>query len=632
MVDKYRSSIVVVLLVISLILLSSIPDLLRIISGFLILFFIPGFTIGLVIFPKGDISMIERLSISISLSISLSIIAVFILDYFFKIPLTVETVFIELLSMSIFFFLIYFSVRHRHHISTNPRHSHIEIISMIIVLVFIFNLVYSIHQNYKYPYHTDEWYNIAYSVHIIENKGITLKTPFFKEQPSQMDLEIGSHLFLAEFFITTGLDPVLFYRFMPAIFACITAFTLYVFVRGSAGNFFAGIFSILFFASLKSNISVLGNWFLVPVVMGFPLLYSVYYSLTIGLKMRKFSFFLSATIVLLALTLVHPSLASFVYLTVTLHMIIFITIHTLKAIKNNTISKKIKKKIIVSLGILLLYIIPMLSFIYFIKFLWQGSLIETIKFFVTEFMIFGRLVNATGIYKPFFLVDFYGFIAIFLAVIGILYVIIKQRAGILVSGLAVALGIMLLYQFHGFTILIFYERIFYCALLCLAPLSGIGLFVVLKSLWIISNKYKLNTLILIILSLTISSLTQYIVFSDYYQYRDKIYRLIDDNEYNAIIWLMENEGMHNVIMARTRISDTIYPISRNYVVSPVPHCQNLGSRTKDSQRFFMSRCAGKKEILDRYTVDYVLVKFNINCDYLAEIYNKDGVIIYKYNS
>jgi len=272
----------------------------------------------------------------------------------------------------------------------------------------------------------------------------------------------------------------------------------------------------------------------------------------------------------------------------------------------------------------------MLSFIYFIRFLWQGSLIETIKFFVTEFMIFGQLVNATEVYKPFFLVDFYGLIAIFLSMIGILYVTIKQRAGILISGLAVALGIMLLYQFHGFTILIFYERVFYCALLCLAPLSGIGLFVVLKSLWIISNKYKLNTMIPTILSLIIISLTLYTVFSDYYQYEDKIYRLIDDNEYNAIIWLMENEGIHNVIMARTRISDTIYSISRNYVVSPVPHCQNLGSRTKDSRRFFMSKCDGKKEILDRYAVDYVLVKFHINCDYLAEIYNKDGVIIYEY--
>ena len=93
-------------------------------------------------------------------------------------------------------------------------------------LVFVFLLVYSPHFNYAYPYHTDEWHHISEAISLGENgSGIN---PYFKEKPRIVDYEIGYHFFLAGIFVFV--NPVLAYKFFPAIFACAAAIVLFIFV------------------------------------------------------------------------------------------------------------------------------------------------------------------------------------------------------------------------------------------------------------------------------------------------------------------------------------------------------------------------------------------------------------------
>ena len=73
-----------------------------------------------------------------------------------------------------------------------------KVIVLLLLLAFTFCLVYEIHSNYKYPFHTEEWQHLARGIQIIENKRILLKNPYYNTE--EMNLEIGFHIFLAEFF------------------------------------------------------------------------------------------------------------------------------------------------------------------------------------------------------------------------------------------------------------------------------------------------------------------------------------------------------------------------------------------------------------------------------------------------
>ena len=635
----------ILLLTISVLLLTFALGFFQMFFGFILLFFLPGYALTLTLFPGKEIDILERISLAIALSISVSVVSVFAANYFFGIPITSETIMAEILSLSGIFILIYFfrrpgsvagkgiSLSDIKSVS-EPRKRILSVFIILLILILTFNLIYRTHWNYPYPFHTDEWQHIAIGVQIVEDKSIRLTIPYYQDKPPYRNLEIGFHVFLAEFFLLTNKDLVLFYKFLPAIFACISAFILFVFIYKITGKFLAAIFSMLFFAGLKSNIFVLGSWFFVPLTMSFPLLYLVFYSLSEGLKEGSFPLLLSATIALLALALIHPSIASFAYMSITLYLILAV-LYSLTVIILYLVSKResFKKELGMLLkfpiqraaGILILFLVPFLSFLYFLKFLWKGSLVETLRYFVTDFMIFDGSLPVKELYKPLFLCDIYGLVGISLAIIGIIYVLIKKKGAILVSGISIALAIMALYQFHGFSILLLYERTTYCALLCLAPLSGIGLYVLT---YFIKNILKNSKVVSTVIALSLLFFVFLNTFSNYYFYEDKIYRMIDDDDYKAIKWLGENKGSYNIVLARPRISDAIYPISRNYVVAITPHggtAQNL----LDTRKFLMSGCEGRKNVLEKYQVDYVLVKFKIKCGFLEEIYHQGKDYIYE---
>jgi len=592
-------------------------------AAVILLFLLPGYALTHALFPRKKITGTERLALSIGLSLSVNIISVFATNYFLKIPITAATITATILALTAAFALAGTLRRKKHSCregDRQPRLSHSQLLVVLLVLAFTAALVYSPHNSYPYPFHTDEWQHLAKSTQIMEDGSIIQTNPYYKEKVYQQDMEIGFHVFLAEYFLLSCADPVLSYKLLPAAFACIGAFMLFVLVRRTTGSFLAALFSALFFASLKTNIFLLGPWYLIPLTMSFSLLYLTFYSMTEGLRKGSLPFFASATILLSALALIHPSIASFAYMTISLYLI-------LAAVRLGTSSSSLQNPLRTIGGIIMLYSVPFLSFFYFIKFLWQGSLAGTITYFATKFIFFGKTLLLGELYDPMLLLQFYGGAGMLLAAAGMIHVLAKRAGGIFASGMTVAVVIIGTYQFYGFTVLLPYERLLYCALLCLAPLSGIGLYAIIGLIrgWKASARWKLN----IIVPVLLVALIFLSVFSDYYTYEKKIYQLIDEVDYAAIRWLAEECGEHNIVLARPRIADAIYPISRNHVVAMEPRTPLDQKNSAEVRKFLMSGCEGRKEVLQEYGVDYVLVDFKIKCDFLEEIYNRGEDRIYR---
>ncbi|MFN3528174.1 MAG: hypothetical protein ACK4YO_03635, partial [Candidatus Altarchaeaceae archaeon] len=140
------------------------------------------------------------------------------------------------------------------------------------------------------------------------NKGLMEYTQNCEGIKKTLDLEIGFHIFLSELFLLTNADPVLSYKYLSALFAVISAFILFLIVKRY--HFYAAIFSILFFTSLRTDIVVMGLWFFAPLTMSIGMIYGVVLALIRGIKKGLAFFF----VLLLLCLLLHLSIQSLLYL------------------------------------------------------------------------------------------------------------------------------------------------------------------------------------------------------------------------------------------------------------------------------------------------------------------------------
>lgn len=638
--------------------------MLQTILSILLLFFVPGFALTLALFPKKEINIVERIGLSILLSISMSVLPIFLAGYFMHFEVTLTTILFNILFWTFLFEFIYLYRTRKIDFKFNPtnyltnltieKEKILKALLLALILVFVFYVVYEVHKDYPYPYHSDEWWHISQAVQIIDEKEIKQTEAYYKNDPYSMNLEIGFHIFLAEFFILSNQDPVLFYKFIPAIFACIASFILFILVYRI--NFYAALFSILFFSSLKTNISILGTWFFVPLTMSFPLIYGFFYFMSEGIKKNSFVLLFLSTIIITTIALIHPCSASWIYPVVIIYLIFLILFwlikHLIKHKELNLMGALLKNKKSV-LGVLILFSLPFVSFIYFFKLLWNETLEKTINSFITGFIVFEASLENKVIYEFSYLTNFYGSIMIFFAIVGIVYCI-QKRQFLLIAWASVMAGMFAIFFIPSlgalvhdfmhlakqppFMLLAFYERYVAYAGICLAPLAGIGLFALLNGVYQILNNlnknFKEEKIVFRVIAIIIAIILIYLIFSSaftgYYENKTKLYKLIDEDDYKAMKWLEENKGINNVVIARPEVSAGIYPISRNYVIFIA---LKRGSKEgQDIYDFFMGDCKTKREILVKYQVNYVLIDFKVKCSDLKLIYSENKKFIYEFES
>jgi len=473
---------------------------------------------------------------------------------------------------------------------------------LALILILTFFLIYTPHLSNPYPIHVDEWHHITEAIKLKQGK-----TPF-----GFSGLELGFHMILLIISIPTNL--VLIYQFLPAIWTAFTTLILFYITRQKTtqfkNNFFIAIFTIIFFASIRSNVNITGLWFFTPLTFSIPFIFLYFHLLTKGIEKQNKKLIIYSLIIMLFLLPIHAISVLFAIPIITIYLLI-------------NYKYLIKEYKFFSLFLL----IPIIGLLFY-------KFIMKIPFKI----LFNHLINSIqfkqgwGVLElnnsPF---ELYSLTAYILAIIGILFIFtykstLKKYLIYLLWPLIVLISIFIFKQ-TGISYLSPYQRNLYYLTISLPFLSALGLFYILELIKIqinkinIKNKKIVYKIIQIILIIIIISLT----FNFYFNLQNqvKLYRAIDTNDYQALEFLSQFPPAK--IMAPAMTSTAIFPISGH---NPVGTIVFYGNR-KDVEAFFQTTdCNIKNQILEKNKVKYIYSKQPIECNWEL-IYTKTNIFIYQ---
>ncbi|MFH0860565.1 MAG: hypothetical protein V1921_05145 [Candidatus Altiarchaeota archaeon] len=478
----------------------------------------------------------------------------------------------------------------------------------LLILVLTFSTVYSVHKNYRFPLHADEWQHLALSIQIMEEEGLSSLNPY--DLSLHVDTEPGFHILVSEILMITGVEPVTYYRFLPAIFACISNIMLFAFVWKLTKNRGIGFLSMIFFSTLKSNVNILGPVFLVPLTASIPLIYLFFLTVHQALAWKSMRRVYTLISVWIALFLIHPISAAFTA------FVCFI--YALTEYKR---TMDLMRKLSVFI------VIPVAVFVVFIRSLeehWGGG----ITYIFVDHIVYEYGWGKTEILYA--LHDFYGYTPLLLALLGLIVEARRKEPLVPLWSLYAALNIYA-YGFLEATVIAPFQRMLYYAMLGLTVLSGIGLYRLLDyvrtSLQRITLEARLRGYVTqIAITLTLAAVF-YVSFSTYFDFptRAKLYQVIEEDEYSAIRWIGDNYGGDNIVLADTWTSIAVYPITRNRVVGFVSaHIESDGDDFADE--FFKSDCINMASMIEREGISLVITKERISCPGIELVYGNKTLV------
>ena len=458
--------------------------------------------------------------------------------------------------------------------------NHVQIGLLVLILIATFLLVYSPHFNYAYPLHIDEWRHISEARKI--NEGI---------YPEGFEaLEIGFQLFLSGLYKVV--DVVLIYKFLPALFASIAGLMVFFFVYNLTQKYLPSLFSLIFFASLKSNVNIMGLWFFSPLTFAIPLIYLFFWLFSSGVENDTPKKLLYSGGVYILLIFTHPISATF--------MIPIIIMYSF--IKYKFFIKHWK--------ICTLWLITPLLGLLFYTYTFKQN-------FITIFnaLIFQKGWGVLELDIP--LTWGYSIVGALLAVIGAWYAY-KHKHYIFIIWSLLTLMLVMLYKHLEFSIFAPHQRMFYYFLISLPILSGFGLYYVFtKVKLLIKKRHYLVFLTIMFLLIILFSFRGY----NNIDRQVDLYTVIDDHEYQALKFLEHYDNSDTRVMAMPKISTAIYSISGHKVVGSYYFHGNR----KDAEKFFQIDCDEKTKLIKKHNVKYVLSTFPIDCGW-GLIYNENNFI------
>ena len=139
-----------------------------------------------------------------------------------------------------------------------------------LLLVLVGLITFYPHYTYTYPLHVDEWQHLAQARSVYTTGELSKVNPYFVEGDTYESYEHGFQVFLAMVLYNIGFDPVLAYKFLPALFMLLGAISLFVLVSYLFKNYWIALLSVVFYLSLKSNVNIYGPWFFVPLTFALP--------------------------------------------------------------------------------------------------------------------------------------------------------------------------------------------------------------------------------------------------------------------------------------------------------------------------------------------------------------------------
>jgi hypothetical protein len=452
----------------------------------------------------------------------------------------------------------------------------------IFALVFIFLIVYSPHFANPLPFHFDEWTHISKATKIRE-QGLNY---FFNNSPVQIGFDII--LVLISFFV----NLIFIYRFLPAINAMIISFILYIFLRKKF-NYWTGLVSIIFLASLRTNVNILGLWFYVPIIAAIVFDYLCLFYLEKSIKKDNPKNIYLVALFLFLIAFIHQSSFLIIFLVVIIYLLF-----------NYKFVIKYYKYFLP----FLILIIPATLTLPFLGVKSLSSLINEIIWLPAVTQIY---------YNPFL---FYGLLSSIFAGIGY-YLCYKQKKLLTfrIYILIPLINLLVLFPIKKFTIFSAYQRYLYHFMIAAVPLSAAGFYYSIKFIKNKLGKYGKNLSYIIIGSILLFSFIA--IFYNYYDLnpRARLYYSVFPSEYEALQSLKDYPK--GKVLTLIRIGAAMPAINGNDAVFDFEDFE----ATESLYNFYEGDYELKKEYLynDYFTsddIDYVHSKEPINCSFLEEIY------------
>ena len=456
---------------------------------------------------------------------------------------------------------------------------------------------------YPFPFHADEWTHLAQAQYIVAEHRIARVNPYLRDVPHR-DLESGFHIFLASFLALTGLDPVMSYQYLAAIFMVITVLSLFWFLYVVTKNYFISILAPAFLLLIKNNINLMGLWFFLPMTFSLFIIFMFFASYFSKGNIRYLSiiFFIASIIAYpIASVIIVIAIASYEALNAIIHK------------REELLEKKYWKYYASAIIALTLFLT-----LYFIGELSSFPLIFK----------YGWTVFFEHNYMPW---EMYGIGALILCVIGLAFVIYKRMNKIFWILPLILVIPVLMYSFFRFSILIPYQRAFFFLLITLAILSAIGTYYLYRMLnSTIKNRWLPISIITIIIAATFIT-----GFASYYHVDDERFRLVhymEADDYQAMSWIKQNYGSDTRIMGDIFTSFTIYPLTGMQAVAVAP--SNLEAGNLDTvQGFFNSQdCNSMASYMSSGRADLVYTSSIISCPQFKNVYSRNNIYIYEYSN
>ncbi len=509
-----------------------------------------------------------------------------------------------------------------------------QVILVILAMVAIFLLVYSPHFNYPFPYHVDEWHHLEQARKIINGE----------YQWGQGSLEAGFQFFLAGIWILSDatlnlplfqgevprsvrgggvLNLVLFYKFLPALWAVFGALTLFWLTRRLTKNFYIALLSIIFFASIKSDVNITGLWFFTPLSFAIPFIFLYIYFLVEGINQQKKKFILVGLAIMAFLLLFH---AVSVLFSLPILLIYFLA-------NWRYLTKEWK-------FFLLFLIIPIVGIIFY-KFSfnlpWQelaGKLLEQIQF--------KRGWGVLELNNP--LTEVFSAVGFILAIIGVVSIIAEKKTKKYLFHLlwpAVMFFWIVIYRVSGVSFFSPHQRNLYYLVLGLPLLSAIGFFYLITHCRILFDKInfpplpsfrrkpesRLSKILLPIsfwVSIILIAVVTFFTFKNYYQVPRQLslYRVIDERDYVDLKYLATLPKGDAI--AQPTIGTAMYSISGHEPFANLTF--KSGAAREVAEKFFSEyNCEWKKAIIDYLKTKYVVAPQKIDCGWKL-IYQEKNLI------
>jgi len=473
------------------------------------------------------------------------------------------------------------------------------LIALVLILTFL--LVYTPHYTDRFPKHIDEYHHIT--------EAIKLKQGEYKS--GMAGLEIGFHIFLMMLYIVFRSNLILIYKFLPAIFACLSSLALFFLIYKKSNNFLIALFSMMFFASIRSNVNVTGLWFFTPLTFSIPFIFLYIYFFTEGIEKQNKKFILISIAIMTLLIFTHAISVLFAIP----FLIIYSLIHYKYLIKQYKFFS-------------IFLIIPIIAFLFY-KFIRAIPMKRVINDLIHSLQ-FRRGWGILELDISFLLL--YSLIGFILAIFGIISIFIfmkklqiKKYIIFILWPLSLLIFIFI-FQKTRISYLVPYQRNLYYFILSIPILSAFGLYYLILIFQSLIKDIQVNSktkeFIQFALILIISLLVFWYAFGSYAYTPKQIqpYRVIDNNDYEALLFLQQQEK--GKVMAMPMTSVAIFPVSQQ---KPVGTIAFYGNR-EDAESFFKSTsCESKQELLEKHNIMYVFSKNPINCSYTS-IYNKNNYI------